>query len=161
MQIYVLTFQLLVFVLYVGYIYRKFGVLTSISASFYKLQPSGKAGLFTLFCFLLGFPMFMYATTAPGAFFLSMMLCFTGAATDYEEKTTNIVHFTGAAFGIIGAVIGISIQFWPFYWLFFILGWRIAYIWMSHTPEREEKVVWYTEVYAFIVIIASLYYYYI
>ena len=47
-----LLIQFTVFLSYVGYIYSKFGILDSISESWYRLEIYNQSYLFTLFCFL-------------------------------------------------------------------------------------------------------------
>ena len=98
--------QLVVFTLYVGFITKKFGVLPSISDSWYSLPVSQKA-LFTLFTWGIGIPMLFYGSVW---FFLSGVgLTFVGAATQFKMTIsyTKQIHYIGALTGILFSLIGI------------------------------------------------------
>lgn len=113
-----LIFQSVVFLAYVIWITAKYGALTSISESYYHIREKG---LFSLFCFVLGFPMFMYGrelypqSALPGdytwLFYLSMILCFTGAAADYKRTMTDIIHFVGTGISFTAAMLGLGLQY--------------------------------------------------
>ena len=102
--------QLVVFLLYVGFIIKRYGVLPSISDSWYVL-PLSQQFLFTLFTWGLGIPMLLYGNIW---FFLSGAgLSFVGAATAFKSKIglTKEVHYGGALVGILGALIGILVEY--------------------------------------------------
>lgn len=153
-----LIFQIAVFILYVGYVVKYYGILPSISESWYRMRYPA---MFTLFCFALGFPMFFHsrefnqAIAGPGdytfLFYLSMFLCFTGAATDFKKKVADKVHFIGAAISIIAAVAGITLQY-QLYWL--PIGWLIS---LLITILFAKNRVWWVEIFSFAWIMAGLF----
>ena len=99
-----LVIQVLIFLAYVIFIVNRFGVLPSISDSWYSL-PHGSKGLFTLFTWGIGIPMLLYGTLP--LFISGTGLCFVGAATQFKmkESYTKVIHFAGAAVGIITPLI--------------------------------------------------------
>lgn len=158
---YAALFQFIVFNSYIAFIVTRYGVLSSISESYYRLGK--KNGYFSLFCFLLAIPMFFHSkqfnpsiATAPDytfLFFISMLMCFTGAAAAFKRKITDIVHFTGAACGIVGAVLGIALQY---NMLRIIPGWLLFCL----IAMTAKKPVFWVEVVSFSWVISALFYIY-
>ena len=142
--------QLVVFTLYVGYIMKKFGVLPSISESWYVL-PQNQNVLFTLFTWGIGIPMLFYGNVF---FFLSGTgLVFVGAATRFKTMLayTKLVHYIGAVVGIFGALIGIAVE-WnnclPLIWFLFFA----VFIQVSH----QKNKLWWQEIAAFATVLIGL-----
>lgn len=107
-------FQIAVVVSYLIFIQSKFGSLHSISQSYYELKKRGY--LFTFFCWGLSIPMLIIGGSVEGShgwlFFMSGAgLGFVGAAASFRQRTTDIIHYTGAAFGIVFSLIGIGVVF--------------------------------------------------
>lgn len=93
-----------IFTAYIGFVWKKFGVLGSISESYYKFKEQ-ESRLFMFFTWALAAPMFTYET---GWYFGSgVFLCFCGTASAYKEKMTSAVHYVGASGSIILATIGL------------------------------------------------------
>lgn len=145
-----LTFiQLSIFLIYVTYIVIKFGVLSSISDSWYVLEANKRNSgvLFTFFCWSLGFLMFFQTTGETGLFFLSGAgICFTGAATMFKttDAHTKQIHFGGAIACIIGALIGLYIEYHlliPI--LLFVVGTILTYIFV------KRNTIWWIEIISF------------
>jgi len=104
------SIQLVVFITYLIFIKVKFGNLSSISLSWYKLQehPPRNGYLFTLFCWGLAIPLILFADTGGWLFFIAGSgLAFVGAATAFKENLTDVVHFTGASVAIVASLIGL------------------------------------------------------
>lgn len=140
-----------IFLSYLTFILIKLGILPSISDSWYELQGLQKS-LFTWFCFSLGVTMFFQTNgTAPALFFLSGSgLVLVGVATRFMDKESKepLMHFTGAATCIIGALVGIGVErgFWlPL--IYFILVSSTLSIF-----KIKNKIIW-VEIIAFIFII--------
>jgi hypothetical protein len=111
MKYYLVAFQILVFIVYVGAIWRAYGILPSISSSWYKLEKLG--ALFTLFIWSLGFSTAILGGILSDPAFIASggVLIFTGAAADYQrEHVTKIVHYIGALFGILFAFMSIALS---------------------------------------------------
>src|SRR5574343_1509505 len=84
--------QLISFTGFILFIITKFGVLDSISKSWYMLEK--QSWMFTIFTWFVGIPMCFYQN--PFLFFAGAFLIFTGTAAEYKKKMTNVVHFIGA-----------------------------------------------------------------
>lgn len=115
----ILILQILTFIIYVGLIFKKFGVLPSISQSYYEFK--GK-GYFTLFCYFLALPMIAYskgfypevATEGDYTvfFFLGTLLAFTGAAADFRrDNISNVVHLSGVGITVLSVLLGLIFQY--------------------------------------------------
>lgn len=149
------TFQALVFLLYVGFLLFKFKKpLPSISDSWYEL-PSPINHLFTLFTWSLGFAMVFQGTGETPLFFLSGAgLLFVGTATQFKwtGAHTNIVHYVGAAAGIICALIGLWFEngvYLP------TLLWVVSVIVLK--LSKIKNFTWWVEISAFVCIVIGLY----
>ena len=105
-----LLFQLFIFITYITYIVSTYGVLPSISESWYRL-PLKLKGLFTLFTWGIGIPMMFYG---PLTLFISgAALCFVGAATQFKITAayTRLIHYTGAGIGIFLPLIFFGVAY--------------------------------------------------
>lgn len=143
--------QLSVFALYVGMVIRNFGVLPSISESWYE-WPQDKNMYFTFFTWGLGIPMMLYGSLW---FFISGAgLVFVGTATRFKSKivSTDKIHYMGAIVGIFSALIGIWRELdnvSPL--LLFILGSVVI-----QTSNMKNKL-WWIEILAFMIIMLGLF----
>lgn len=112
-MIYIIAFQVTVFVAYIAYIWTKYGVLDSISESYYVL-PNPIKHLFTFFLWTIAVPMMFIVNSVDHAdwwlFGSCACLVFCGAAAEYKNNLTNVVHFIGAGGGIIFALAGLVHQ---------------------------------------------------
>jgi len=146
--------QTIVFITYITFLVKKFGVLPSISESWYRLQPEKLGYLFTLFCLTLGILMLYQGTQDTSLFFISGVgLCFVGAATQFKinDYYTGIIHSAGAAICIVSALVGIGIEYnlWLPGFGFIILT-IPAYIFI------KKNKTWWIEMLAFISILIGL-----
>lgn len=99
-------FQSIVFISFLTYSWLRVGIKESISALWYALGK--QSFLFTLFTWGVGLPMILliitdqYSQLTDIFLFLSgAFLCFVGAATEYKERTTDIIHYVGATGAIV------------------------------------------------------------
>jgi len=153
-----LIIQVTAFIAYTTYIYKRFGVLPSISESWYHLRIPG---LFTIFCIVIGFPMFFHSRGFNQAialqvdytflFFLSMLLCFTGAATDFKQSVAGKVHFIGAFTSILACLLGVWLQYGL---LWAPAGWLISIIALVLFVRNNR--IWWAEILSFAWISAGL-----
>ena len=147
-----LLVQIIVFLSYVIGIVSKYGVLPSISDSWYSL-PLGWKSLFTFFTWGIGIPMLLYGTLP--LFISGAGLCFVGAATQFKmkESYTRLIHFAGAAVGIVTPLI-------YFLWSFNVgLPFAIQLvgsliIWNS--KEFNNKL-WWVEILGFLMVVYGLF----
>lgn len=151
-------FQIVVFVAYVAFIRIKLGALPSISDSYFHL---GKLNwLFTLFCFLISFPMFFHSkefhpdiATEPDytfLFFLSMLLSFTGVAANFKESTARIIHFAGVMVSAPSALLALGLQYNIWYPL---IGTLLTTVFIVINAKR---IIWFTEIAAFYWILTGI-----
>lgn len=121
----------------------RFGVLPSISDSWYELQPKKQSYLFTFFIWGLAVPMFFV-----GTFWYALacgFLCFVGVATQFKEGgMTKVVHNWGAAGGIGLALLALLIEGFVFPLAFTLLG--IAFVVKKKLPNK----IWWIEIIAFV-----------
>jgi hypothetical protein len=145
--------QGLTFILYVTFIVYKFGVLPSISDSWYQLDGLQKS-LFTWFCWSLGGLMAYQTNGDTGLFVLSGGgLLFVGAATMFktDEAKSNLVHPLGAFLCISGALVGLLIERHTFIPL-------ILFVFSSGVISLLVKTnkIWWVEISAFVAILLGL-----
>lgn len=152
---YLLTIQILLFILYIGYITRKFGVLYSISDSFYQFGRF-RSPWFTLFSFALGFTTVGYTVfTENVLFFLSGAgFVFLGAAASFREwNVTRYVHYVGALVGVFLFLIAIGVEFG-------IWGSLVGFIYLTLVVLMTDSSnkIWWIEIIAFLMIISGMYF---
>lgn len=109
-----------VFVSYVTFITLSFGLLPSISESWYRL-PRKRKWLFTIFCWGFAVPAMIIGGDAL-MFIAGAGIAFVGAATAFKESMTKTVHFSGAAIGILAGSAWVAIHYWPLAAIFLLLA---------------------------------------
>lgn len=110
-QLSMFIMMLTVFISYVSYIWIKFGIQKSISASYYAL-PENQRFLFTLFCWGFAFPAIIIGVEVTLLmFFAGAGICFVGAASKILEKDVYKIHMVAAIGGIIFSQLAIFFGF--------------------------------------------------
>ena len=103
----------IVFYIFFFYVKKNFGILESISDSFYELekQKRNKGWWFLAFAWGLGFPMFVFWHIS--LWFTIPIFCvlLLGAAPQFKRKLTNTVHVFGALGSLASGLILIGILF--------------------------------------------------
>jgi hypothetical protein len=132
-----------VFVSYVTFIWTKYGVQESISASYYKLPDSEKA-LFTLFCWGFAIPAMILGNC--GLMFMAgAAICFVGAAAAFRgDKMTRTVHMVSAGLGVVLSQIAMAFVF-HFYWMPVV----VAGIGVLLELFKTDDKIWWFEIVAF------------
>lgn len=105
--------MLSVFIGYVSWIWARYGVLPSISDSYYHL-PKNLQPIFTFFCWGFSLPAIILGSS--GLMFLAGAgIAFVGAAAAFKDKMTMEVHVAGAMTGVIASQLAIWLQYemWP------------------------------------------------
>lgn len=152
------------FIIYVGATWITFGVLPSISDSFYfwdyKLGR-GWGYIFTIFCWILGFPLVMLASIMPEnfqwiAFLAGSGFGFVGAACLIKDPNVMEIHGKAAAVGIIASLFlaGISVGSWA--WIVIGIGVLISII--IALCKKIENKIWWVEITSFLSVIIPLVY---
>lgn len=133
---------LVVFLTYIAYIVGKFGVLPSISDSWYKLGRKEQV-LFTLFMWGISIPIIFQGGWL---FFLAGSAgCFVGVATEFKMKYyyTKLFHFLGAVLLIVLTLVGIGLQG---YWLP-LIGCLISVVVIAIFKKKNR--IWWIEMVSF------------
>ncbi len=144
-----------IFISYLVHVYIRFGILPSISASYYALRRDGNKWLFIIFMYYLAVSLLLVASLNPHpmawTFFVAgSAAAFVGIAARYREKLDERIH-VGAAYSlIIFNLLGIGLvfsNFWPAY--FFIVLGLVGAIFQN----KIKNFGYWTEVLAFVCII--------
>lgn len=112
MQKMMILFSLLVTVIYITYVVFLFGVPKSISDTYYKLEnrKKGTGILFTMWTWTAGLPLLVAwlnlseSSHQPFAFFACGALMFVGAAAQFKQSLTEMVHYVSAAICVASAL---------------------------------------------------------
>jgi len=156
---------IIIAVLFSGYVVGitvKFGILHSISRSYYELEKKGKGFIFTLFLFAVSVLLTLYSAYIPvdgglWFYFGGVGAAFTGAASMYYERITGIVHYVASGVLLAAPAIGLLVVFnngWPLGLL--SAGLILAFIAYKKDILRDTIIFWY-ELYAFSLLIINLY----
>jgi hypothetical protein len=149
--------QIAIFITYITFVVLKFGVLPSISESWYELKNLGGVwhSLFTWFCFGIGFTMFFQTNDiAPWLFFLSGAgFSMVGTATMFKlkEDIQPYIHFIGALCGIMGSLLGIWVERGTSFPFIFFMAFSLLI-----TLTIEKNRTWWIEMYAFLCVSLGL-----
>jgi len=151
---YLVYTQAVIFITYITFLQIKFGTLPSISQSFYALKKKGY--LFTFFCFGLSIPMILIAGYSPHThswlFFMSGVgLGFVGVASSFKQRITDIVHYTGAAIGIIFTLVGIWVVYGLWLPFFMALAFSTAIV-----KLRMNNAIYWIEVVCVVAIVVGI-----
>lgn len=147
-ELILLIYVAVVFVAYNTYITAKYGILQSISASFYETH---KPGLFALFIWSIALPL-NFIASSPLMFWGAAFLCFVGASPAFEEKMEGWVHRIGANGGIAFVCLALWVDhgsWWPAA-LVGTVG-ALGYIF------QPKNWFWWVEMVAFVSIITQLF----
>ena len=137
--------MILVFISYVSFIWNKYGILPSISQSYYELPPKWK-WLFPIFCWGFAFPAMVIAGS-PLMLFAGGGIVFVGAAAAFQEKMTKEFHIIGALMGVILSQVAIVLDYglWPISLAFVLLS-----IPMLLLEDKFSNRIWWIELMAFL-----------
>lgn len=154
-------FALLSFISFVGYVWKKYGVLKSISDSYYKLS-GGRKAWFTLFIWSVAIPFLIIGET-PLMFLAGSLLAFVGAAPAFKEELEGKVHVVGATGGIIIGFVSMAFEFKDYLLPAIMLGF-LLYALPKRLPKKLDKdwingiknETWWIETTAFILLAFGL-----
>ena len=146
--------QAFVFISYIVLITYRFGVLPSISESWYKLQLLRSSYQFTLFCWSLSILMLFQTNETTAWFFASGTgLAIVGSATMFKWKgiLTEKIHYLGSFIAIASALIGLGVEYnnWIPTAVFIAIG-------VTLNAFKIKNRIWWTEITAFMCIILGL-----
>lgn len=98
-----------IFALYISSIFYFYGVLPSISESYYRL-PANLKFLFTLFCWGFAIPAIILGNSLT-MFFAGSGIVFVGAAAAFKKGTEHYVHMIAAGMGVLFSQLAIAFQY--------------------------------------------------
>lgn len=161
-KLYLMLYATIVFISYVVGVYLKYGVLKSISESYYRIKNKA---LFTLFIWSVSIPTIIVGET-PLLFFAGALLSFVGAAPAFREDVEGKVHVVGATGGIILGFASMAFEFHN-YWLAGIMLGFLAFALPKRLPKKLDKewingitnYTWWIEIVAFSLLAYGLYKY--
>lgn len=154
MELYLLVFSLIVFVVYNSLFILNYGIPESISATYYKLKGR-KQVIFTLALWGFSIPVAIAAETGL-LFFAGAFISFVGASPSFKNKgLERKVHFIGAYTGTILGFLSLFIDYnllvVPLIGIFII----------SNLFGRVKNYIFWVEVVAYLIIYSGLFYSYI
>lgn len=138
-----LTFYLIMLTVFVGYVLfisTQYGILPSISDSWYHL-PDKLKFLFTGFCWGFAFPAIILGVNF-GSFLIPLaggMICMVGVATAFKLKFEGLLHTIAAVGGIILSQLSIIFEFHSMYYITILLA---LYCLLIVIMKVENKVFW-------------------
>lgn len=106
-------FMCIIFIGYVLFITIKYGLLPSISESYYRL-PKDSNILFTLFCWFFAFPAIVIGIQLTGNFLMFLAgasIFFVGAAAAFKHGLSKPVHMTSAYLAVVFSQLSIIFDF--------------------------------------------------
>lgn len=140
--------QLIIFTAYTLFIYKRYGILTSISASTYELEGNER-WYFLAFLWTIGILNFFQGFGVYG-FLASAGIFFTGITINHESTGahTNRVHQVGTVGAIIAAFTGLWVM--AGMWLpTVLLAISIALLY------KNKYFIWWIEIIAFMLVFIS------
>ena len=141
----------IVFVTYTTFIVVRYGLLHSISMSYYKLREDDLGMLFYVFCFALALPLFsIFAATQQTVWVVaSFGFMLVGSASKFFDKHTDLAHYIGAGLGIVMCFIGLYLS-----WGQVIPS--IIMVVAGAVCLKSTRPIWWIEIAAFVIIITGL-----
>lgn len=141
--------MVVVFFSYIIPIILIYGVLPSVSDSYYEL-PEKYNFLFTLFCWGFAIPTMIIGVDLTDnflMFFAGSGICFVGAAAAFKEELPKKVHIWSAIIGIVSSQLSIAFDFKMYYLnaVFLLLSGLLLLI------KPKNRIFW-LEIVAFVAI---------
>lgn len=138
-----------IFIGYLSFIVIKYGILPSISDSWYKL-PRNQQPLFTFFCWGFAMPALIIGVELTDNFLMFLAgsgICFVGAAAAFKEKLTKSIHYGGAYCGIICSQLSIAFDFHMYYVNIISVG--LMLLILLFRKKLNYNNIWWQEIIAF------------
>ena len=143
--------SLIIFTTYLIWIISKYGLLPSISDSYYKLKEDKLDFVFTLFIWYVSLSTIFIAST-PLMFGAGSLIAFVGAATAFkDDNLTKKVHTISAISGILFGIMSLLLEFNDYIFPVIFLNLFLIIV-ISNT---KNKIYW-VEIVAFYSIYFSL-----
>jgi hypothetical protein len=156
---YVSLAQVAVFVAYLFITISYFGVLNSISQSYYEFGKKGYSTAFVIFLWSISLGLLLqliydYNTKAKILFvFTAFFLAVVPIAANYMDRRTGIIHGVSTITAIALGFGIIIVQDWPNWYAFLPI---VCYGASMILTRRWNNFTWWTEVFAFACIFSRL-----
>jgi hypothetical protein len=138
------------FVLYVGFIWIKYGIQKSISDSYYRLPEDDKS-LFTLFCWWFAVPAIILGDNLL-MFLAGSGIVFVGAAAAFKQnEMQHWVHLVGAYSAILLSQIAIWVKYDLLYVNIIFVVSSVILLFLN-----VKNKIWWIEILAFTTICLAL-----
>lgn len=147
MKTYLFIWLLLSFITYVVTISFRYGVLSSISDSYYVMKHKYWFNLFIVNTGIL----FSLLGDCNLMFFAGSSLCFVSAAPFFKEAPDSLIHTIGACGAIILGMFWLVFDEYIYLPIIFVIGCGIIYV------LKIKNKVWWIEIVAFSCVITGLY----
>jgi len=154
MNLILLLVSIFTFAGYCFYIYKTYGMLSSISESYYRL-PENSKWLFTVITWMYAIPLIIVGSTGL-MFFAGAFVCFVGAAPGFKsspDDMENKIHVIGATGGIAlsMAAIWFNLHIYPVPIIMILFTLYVTSKW-----NRIPYHTWWIECFAYFLIVLSL-----
>jgi len=148
MNLILLCISAIAFISYVLYVYINYGVLKSISDSYYIIKHKS---LFTFFIWGLTIPMLFFSSGHGLLFFGAAFICVVGIASGFKETMEGRVHvfFTNA--GILLSYLSLWFDYHMWYLVVLFLLFTIPSFIIKY-----KNHTWWIEVVAFTLVLIGL-----
>ena len=151
MNLFAVLYLLMVFIFigYLSFILIKYGVLPSISDSWYVL-PKKQQLLFTFFCWGFAMPALIIGVELTDNFLMFLAgsgICFVGAAAAFKENLTKSVHYGGAYVGVVSSQLSIAFDFHMYY--VNIISIALTLLLLLFRKKLNNNNIWWQEIVAF------------
>ena len=150
----VAVIQAVIFLSFVIYIALTYGVLRSISHSWYELLPIKKQWIFQVFLASIGILMFFHGNIW---FYLSGVgLLITSICPQFERRHSleASLHVIGATGAVISALIGLWVSSGLWYMLVIPLALALPFRYIKKINVKNKD--WWIEILAFVSILTGL-----
>jgi hypothetical protein len=153
-DIILLSYSLIVFTTYLVWIYSKYGILKSVSDSYYHIKHKY---VFTLVMWSVAIPMAIVGMDLNGdtplMFFAGSGIAFVGAASAFkDDKITERSHIVGATAGIVLGFVSLWVDFHLWHVCLFMLAFTLFAVLF-----KIKNHTWWIEIEAFAIIIECLF----
>lgn len=139
--------MLTIFVGYVGTLIGLYGILPSISDSYYRL-PKKLNFIFTLALWGFAFPAMIIGTPVTGLMFAACAgIIFVGGAAAFHKKITKTVHIIGAGVGMGLSQVAIATSFGM--WQVTAVSAVLVALILLFRKQLKYKHVWWIELVCF------------
>jgi hypothetical protein len=148
---------------YLIYIVRKYGILKSISQSYYELDQNDRWA-FSFVMTIIGFCGFKISDTLLMNI-SGLLIILVGVFARFRDKITDYVHVGCAVLGILSAFLSLGLDYSAWWYLCIFIANLILFVGLTLLSKVSKKFIdiwdynnltWWIEIIAFCLIIIGL-----